>query len=177
LWLEVQARSAGLAYLLAHADDGVIWGRVDEDGTLHSSHDAFPDVSPPLREGTLQQARLFGPGGELLLWRDGDDWRARLAQDAPADGEDCTYDEPQMLWGYRHIDTTDGFTLVDEGQQGLRHAPPIIAPPGAFAPNDRPLRLVVRHYLTPDRDSGLLRVWLSRLLDVTCASNGKEEQA
>ena len=80
-WLAREASQHRLSTLLAHADDGVIWGRVDK-GVLQTSHSAFPQVSPPLRALTLQQARLFGPDAELLVWRDGEgNWQARLLRD------------------------------------------------------------------------------------------------
>jgi hypothetical protein len=34
-WLIKQASESNLRYLLAHADDGVIWGRFDDLGTGH----------------------------------------------------------------------------------------------------------------------------------------------
>ena len=40
-WLEGQAKTYKLKYLLAHADDGVIWGRVDKKGHLRTSYDAL----------------------------------------------------------------------------------------------------------------------------------------
>ena len=57
LVLSAQARSYGLRWLLAHADDGVIWGEFRPDG-LHISSDAFPHISPSLRVETLQQMRV-----------------------------------------------------------------------------------------------------------------------
>ena len=80
LALAEQARAYNLHWLLAHADDGVIWGEVRANG-LHLSSDVFPQVSPPLRAITLQQARLFGPDAELFFWKDNAAWRARLIQD------------------------------------------------------------------------------------------------
>ncbi|MFB0546783.1 MAG: CRISPR-associated protein Csx19, partial [Anaerolineae bacterium] len=80
-WLLAQAEEFGLTTLLAHADDGLIWGQVRE-GKLHLSSDHFPAVSPPLRTNTLQEGRLFGPSAELHLWRDeGGHWQSRLVQD------------------------------------------------------------------------------------------------
>jgi len=55
-WIVAQARKFGLRYLLAHADDGVIWGRIDDDG-LHISHDIAPASAAVSRASTLQQAR------------------------------------------------------------------------------------------------------------------------
>ena len=162
-WLSDQARQRGLTTLLAHADDGVIWGQV-EDGRLITSHDAFADVSPPLRTLTLQQARLFGAQVELLLWRGEIGWLARLVEDAPGSGEHC--DEGHVLWGNQRHDGCKGFTLVHEGRQGLFHAPPVGVLEDAFAGGRRPLRLRVRHYLGADPDTGLVRVAISRLVKV-----------
>ena len=67
-WLKEKVKAAAL-FLLVHADDGVIWGRFDNKGELHLSGKAFPKfVSVKLRVVMLQQARLFGEAGELLVW-------------------------------------------------------------------------------------------------------------
>lgn len=170
-WLEEQASGKGLRWLLAHADDGVIWGKVDGGRLVTAKHAArgHPEaeaICPELRKETLQQARLFGAGGEIHLWRDGGaGWRARFIRDAregePAKWEEV-YDEPQLLWGGTEgaISLADGFTLVCEGSQGLRHALPLPLPGNgtkAFP------RLVVRHYLSKN---GPARVVASRLLDL-----------
>ncbi len=158
-WVTAQARTYRMKWLLAHADDGVIWGEVRDDG-LHLSSDIFPNddspaIFPPLRAVTLQQAHLFGPSAELLLWRDGVDWRARMIQDGL--GENGEYfDESHLLWGDRAEDHKDGFLLVRQGNEGLRHAPPL---PQA----ELPARLQVRHYLAYDPD-GQAYVAFSRLV-------------
>lgn len=157
-WLVAQAGRLGLRYLLAHADDGVIWGRVDADG-LHTSHGIVP-ASPPLRTSTLQQARLFGPAGELLLWREGDGWRARHVADAPGNDNDYI-DETQILWGDTAEGDEDGFTRLRDGSQGMRHAPPIIVT--AEQLEHHKLRLCVRHYITENDDSEA-SITLSRLV-------------
>lgn len=61
-----------------------------------------------------------------------------------------------------------GFTLVEDGRQGLRHAVPIEVPDRAFSPSGsrrrkRPLRLQVRHYIKYDKD-GHAYTALSRLV-------------
>jgi len=169
-WLPTQALDLELTTLLAHADDGVIWGRV-QSGKLTTSHEVFDTVSPPLRAETLQQARLFGPRAELLLWRAGAGWGLRVIKDESGE-EGEYYDEAQLLWGNLWEQSRDGFTLVSEGRQGLRHAPPVDLASGDFDGEHHPLRLQVRHYLTTDPGTGLLRVTLSRLIQV--AHNGKE---
>ena len=79
-WLAPEMRQRNLRYLLAYADDGVIWGRLDDDG-LHLSHKFAPDVSPELRAVTLRECRMFEALGELLLWREDADWRGRFVSD------------------------------------------------------------------------------------------------
>ncbi len=153
------ARRHGLRWLLAHADDGVIWGEILESG-LHLSSDAFPEVSPPLRTVTLQQARLFGSQAELLIWRDGAAWRARLIRDISAEQEGEKFcEETYLLWGTHVEERRNGFALLREGRQGLRHAPPL---PENAKP---PARLRVRHYLAYDED-GQAYIACSRLVDL-----------
>jgi hypothetical protein len=158
-WIVAQARKFGLRYLLAHADDGVIWGRIDGDG-LHTSHGIAP-TSPPLRASTLQQARIFGLPGEVLLWRDDDCWHARLVINIP--GDDYIIDEDQILWGDTVETVKDGFTLLHEGAQGMRHAVPIVIT--AEQLKHHQLRLRVRHYITENEDGEAI-ITLSRLIQL-----------
>ena len=184
-WLLVLGRQHSLKYLLAHADDGVIWGII-EDEILKLSGDVFPNISPALQTGTLQQARLFGDTAELLLWAVNGAWQARLIQDGTGKQTDY-YDEKQILWGNTVKDPAkdkkNGFTLVTDGVMGHRHAVPKNCSLSSFTRYNknkkkdepyRPLRLKVRHYLsptpatpdTPDTDNGQMVVSLSRLVDL-----------
>jgi CRISPR-associated protein (TIGR03984 family) len=181
-WLEEQLKPEGkysLAkhhwkWLLAHTEQGVVWGRVTDDGSLITSFDAAKmhktaaDYCPELRTDLLQQARLFGDEAELLLWRDGDgDLRARLIREAQA-GETPTwteaFDEAQLLWGTTSMSLADGFTLLTDGVVGLRHAVPIVVTGQAEEPY-RLARLIVRNYLKED-ETGFVRVVASRLVKV-----------
>lgn len=169
-WLLAQSEAHGLTWLLAHADDGVIWGRVaDKQLQMSGEAEHFPEVSPPLRAITLQQVRLFGPQAELLMWRTETGWQARLIVDE--DGEPVkSYDEAHMLWGNaRQPESTADFTLVADGEMGHHHALPLPTSGAQFSRHERPyrpFRLAVRHYLSQDEASGLLRVSLSRLCDL-----------
>jgi CRISPR-associated protein (TIGR03984 family) len=155
-WLALQARPDMI--LLAHADDGVIWGRVADDGLT------FPPPSllrqAAFRDLTLQKARLFNEQEELFLWRIGEkQWRARRITDGQGDAIRY-YDEPQVLWGTQVEASEDGFSRLAEGIQGLRHAPPVSLPVENW---DRTrLYLGVRHYLERGEE-GELRVKMSRL--------------
>jgi len=168
-WLESQASARGMKLLLAHADDGVIWGKMTGQGLI-TSHDAArgrddaQSVSPPLRSPTLQQARLFADHAEMLLWRDGDNaWRARLIRDAQ-NGEDTewdeAFDEPQRLWGTHGSLLAHDFTLLRDGAQGLRHAVPCRLKLSDDEEVEPP-RLIVRHYVNK---RGFVRVVASRLV-------------
>lgn len=165
-WIEAQAEQRGLQWVLAHADDGVIWGKFDEEGTLQTSGEVFPEKLPPLRLETLQQCRVFGDKSEVLLWRDGMDgtqWHARAIEDGKGDAIEY-FDETQILWGTQLEETRDGFTMARE-DRGVRHAVPLIVKETEFKTKERPLRLLVRHYVTYDSD-GVARVGLSRLVNL-----------
>ena len=166
-WLE-QANTHNFRWLLAHADDGVIWGDVRDDG-LHLSTSLF---GPELRAKTLQMARLFGEIGELYLWKSDDGWSARLV----IEGEGHTkeyYDECQLLWGTDVEETDDGFVLLRHGAEGLRHAPPIHEADIKLPLQHKPLRLNIRHFVDYDKD-GQAYVKFSRLISVGQV-DGKEE--
>ena len=166
-WLEEQARNWKLNYLLAHAEDGVIWGRFDNnqlttaEKVFHKSK--FKVDFPTLRVLTLQQCRVFGQNGEVLLWRTGEKLRSRLIQDNP---EVDKILERQILWG-THGEKRGNFTLLWDGSQGLKHAVPFTD----IALDERNrlinrVRLMVHHFIDYD-DSGVARIHLSRIVDLT----------
>jgi len=170
-WLSWQMQAHELKYLLAHTDDGVIWGRLD--GTeLITSHDVAPKHSPPLLAETLLTVRIFSRAGELLIWRDeSGEWTGRLiVEDRPGATAEWTkaFQEKQVLLGTyaQHLDRD--FALMSEGSQGLFHAVPLDLT-GPIDEQCRPLRLVVRHYLKED-DNGFVRVNTSRLFNLLLES-------
>jgi CRISPR-associated protein (TIGR03984 family) len=183
-WLLDQADKLP-AYLLAHADDGVLWGRIDADkaeqaggadaaqrtgkrllwnsevGDESDSADA-----PRLSLDTLHTLRLFHESYELLLWRSASGWRARRIVDVcpSADGGPAptwteSLDEPQMLWGTEGQSADHGFTKLTHGAEGLVHFVPIACQPA----KQRPVWLVVRHYVN---DAPLARIVASRLVEL-----------
>ncbi|MEG3846819.1 CRISPR-associated protein Csx19 [Microcoleus sp. herbarium19] len=167
IWLEEQAKSYQLPYLLAHAEDGVIWGRFD-NGSLTTADKVFykPEFKvdfPKLRLLTLQQCRVFGKNGELLLWRLSETkfkWRF-----IGNPNEDKIL-ENQILWGTNGI-KRDNFTLLWDGSQGLKHAVPFT---NIELKGDRivkPVRLLVHHYIKYEEETGLARIYRSRLVDIT----------
>ena len=163
-WLSRQMRINQLGYLLAHADDGVIWGRLDEEGLI-TSHNVEPECTPPLRIETLQTVRIFGPDGELLVWRDEMGvWTGRQIAEYTLDtppGWARAFDERQILLGTKAEPRGRNFTLMREGSQGLVHIVPLKVT-GRIDEQHRPLRLVVRHYVRIERN-GFMRIDASRL--------------
>ena len=185
------------ACLLSFHDDGVVWGKI-KNGQLPTSDElkdaqGKPFPSPEFRPETLQECRLFSDKGELYVWRNGNDFRARLIEDskeAPNDEKkDECFDENQVLWGrgiarknYSKIARddeelwqTEDFTVVSDGDEGLLHAFPTVNKlefesfvlernkNGEVIKRHRPLRLSVRHYLSYD-DDGCAYISLSRLV-------------
>lgn len=181
-WIQEQAQSQQ-SYLLAHADDGVIWGHFKQ-GKLTTSNCVLPQQSPPLRLATLQQCRVFGAEGEVLLWRVGDRWRWRFignpkieipkVEEVEKVEKVEVIKEPQLLWGTHGQECKDeGFTILEDGSQGLRHAVPLTGIEFDKDKKSRPVRLLVHHYITYDND-GLARISLSRLVDLTIDRSAKE---
>ncbi|MCA9941325.1 MAG: TIGR03984 family CRISPR-associated protein [Anaerolineales bacterium] len=179
-WLAGIADTHKLTYLLAHSDEGVIWGRMSGKTLLTShevasGHPVARKVCPPLHTDTLQQARLFSQEAELLLWRSDTGWCARLIRDAKEDETPLwteAFDEPQVLWGTSPEPLKDDFMLWTEGAQGLRHALPLtdiyirkttrdVAGQEQERQEPRPPRLRIRHYLGPEDTA---RIAASRLV-------------
>jgi CRISPR-associated protein (TIGR03984 family) len=165
--------------LLAHADDGVIWG------TVRNRQFDWPDIKGfqqvALCPETLQMARLFDANTEIFLWRlDEGRWQARLLYDgsgtSPADAEPVPavnhyFDEAQVLWGTGIIGFDATFSQANDGEEQFHHAPPVGQDKVQWGKQergkgDRRLRLHVRHYLEEDEETGWLRIGLSRLFKV-----------
>ncbi|MEG4347686.1 CRISPR-associated protein Csx19 [Microcoleus sp. A003_D6] len=174
-WLKQQAQIYQLPYLLAHAEDGVIWGNFDIDsGTLTTAREVFPECNfPELRLKTLEQCRVFGEAGEVLLWNSNGEWRSRLILQSKvleliAQQKIGLIPEPQILWGTQGKNHGN-FTLLSDGSQGLKHAVPIAVEQSYFSKdkNDlyRPVRLEVNHYFCYDSD-GVARIFFSRLVSL-----------
>ncbi len=168
--LEQSAEHGGAPWLLAHAEDGVIWGRV-QDGQLLTSHEAAPGLAPALDAATLWTARLFGEQAELLLWREDDGLHGRWIVDLDGGSApwSASLDEEQILWGDTCEAAPHEFTILADGAQGLVHVAPLRVT--ARGQQDRPLRLQVRHYLAAD-ETGAERVVASRLVGLREVNHG-----
>lgn len=175
-WLAKYA-PADARWLLAHAYDGVVWGRQD-NGTWRFSSGCIAN-SPELQVAKLLQLRVFGPHSELFLWRDSAGLHGRIITDGA--GETTHFlDEPQILWGNKRgprVHDCEGFTPLADGDQGNIHAVPLKIPNERLGDNntDRPVRLWLRHYITQDEETGLARIRDSRLLHLEVLPDPKEK--
>ncbi|WP_375494240.1 CRISPR-associated protein Csx19 [uncultured Nostoc sp.] len=169
-WIKqkVQSSEYKLTYLLAHVEDGVIWGYFDSEGNLITPtepEELFPQCKFPLfRYETLQQCRVFGDSEEIMFWRTEDGLRAIVIKDNQHSEFIC---EQQILWGTQAEQVRDKFTLVSDGSQGLCHAVPLQNI--EFNKTEklyRPLYLVVRNYVDYEQQTGLARIYLSRLVSL-----------
>lgn len=157
-------------FLLSYHDDGVIWGMMNRNSRRLSS--GLIEESPDFRQATLQACRLFGPTFELLVWRDETGALAgrqlvETAVDANHSQErvELLHGEPQTYAFPEDRDAT-GFTLLVEGQQGLRHVLPLAEPWGEHA------HLTIRDYISYDEHDQAF-VAYSRLTGVAWAEMEK----
>jgi CRISPR-associated protein (TIGR03984 family) len=164
-WVTRQLEETG--FVLAHFDDGVVWGKLI-DSALVTSNEFAPEISPPFRLDTLQQAFIFGKRSEIRLWKDElDNWKARRVSDVEDNtGDNYRFDEYQILWGTKlKQECPNDFSWISEArQQGMEHVVPVKVDDAQL--KARQLRLHVRHFINCDGETGQARVFLSRLVDV-----------
>lgn len=168
-WFAEQRALGSAAWLLAYAEDGVIWGKL-AGGAL-----VLPQTeTPTLSSQTLLEARLFNAQGEIHLWRTAEGFSACVVTDMP-DGHGA-FDEVQRLWGTdfdRESQVGDGFTLLVDGREGLRHAVPFAIPTNYFTkrhPRFHPALIQTRHYFQVDQETSVTSIALSRLVSVKSES-------
>jgi CRISPR-associated protein (TIGR03984 family) len=155
-----------LVYLLAFADDGVIWGRMDDNKLViayEASQEEDKKYHPKLRGETLQQAHLFSEKMEIRLFRDElGEWKFKEIRD-----EGNVIIESQILWGDKKDEKEEHqpgnlkFTKLLADRKGI---PPQILPierkeyaDGKF------VRLEVHHLVDFDEKTGEAYIKLSRL--------------
>ncbi|MFN8443271.1 MAG: CRISPR-associated protein Csx19 [Caldilineaceae bacterium] len=190
-WLEQQVAQSAETWLLAHAENGVIWGKV-RDGKLTEAAQV-DSCSPQLSSTTLLEARLFNLESEIHLWRTDAGWQACRITDKPNSGD--AFDEQHRLWGVR-LDTDkarrlewnrdsdgkqNGFTLLIEPGVGIAHTVPIELSNEDFDRRGefdtyRPLILTCRHYLRYDEQTGEAQIAASRLVNLVVEPFAQFEQ-
>ena len=171
-WLLEQPKLEKLPYLLAFADDGVIWGGFV--GKIFKTSAGMERISPQLRAETLQQAFVFGEKEEIRLFKDeSGNWQARSVTDR----SDFIV-ESQVLWGDRAYPPKNGFTRVfDARQQGLDHLVPLEIANSRLDPDEdgqECLRLEIHHLVEYDPETGEARIALSRLAGLSVGKRAME---
>lgn len=156
----------GLRWLLAHGEEGVTWGRRASAGEWQLASTRFPEVAPPVRPETLSTLRLFGPEQEVLVWRTDGELRGRRASDDSDAVPDWLRPRPErrVVLGDRLIERRDGFCRVASAT-GAEQVLPFDLRQEQFRGRS-PLRLVVRHHFESLAESGVVRVALTRLVDL-----------
>lgn len=162
--------ASGLVWALAHCDDGVTWGRYDAGAKAwRLGNHVAPEVSPPIRSETLQELRLFGERGEVLIWRTDAGLRGRVLgeTDPAADRDDEANplrpsDESRVLRGTLVVAECDhGFTHIGDGA-GAEQLLPLAASDEQLRAAQ--VRLDVRHYYEADAETGAVRIAATRLV-------------
>lgn len=154
-WLKKQMTSTRSTFL-AFADDGVIWGSLVEN-ELVTSYDLDKDVSPELREKTLQQVFVFGSKDEIRLFRDEHgNWKTLRIVDV---GEKLV--ESQILWGDENVgEVQRGFLRLKDNLKGI---PDQLIPSKEKLVEGKCLRLEIHHLVEYDDKTGEARIAISRL--------------
>lgn len=173
-WVEGKASKApaglksgsGLKWGLFHLSDGVAWGRQNANGSWEHAASRFPALAPMPALDRLLECRLFGPGAEVLIWRDREGFRGRILAEAPAAGKfQNPIEEKWLLHGEKpEGESREGFCPVVSGdgrRQVLSLDPgPVVSGRSGFP------RLLVKHYLEQDAKDGCFRIAVSRLVDL-----------
>lgn len=165
-WFTAQGSQGDQTWLLAYAEDCVIWGKLADGELLLSQSDQLHAI-------TLLEARLFGENGEVHVWRTDDGFAACHVTDQEDSETAGAYDEWQRLWGVEAEGRGNGFTKLVDGQEGFRHTVPLIVPDRAFHrshPRFHPTILKTRHYFTVDGETGATSIALSRLVSIDAES-------
>lgn len=167
-WLTAQMNNNGLTYLLAFADDGIIWGRMD-NSELVIAHEASQKEDKKnytqLRGETLQQAHIFGEDMEIRLFHgEMGEWKFKEIKD---EDKSRTIVESQILWGDKR-DDKDGqqpmnpnFTKLLAERKGI--SPQILPIEREKYAEGKYVRLEVHHMVDFDKDTGEAYIKLSRL--------------
>ncbi len=183
-----RANAAERLWVLLHADSGVTWGIIDGT-TVRLSCSLFQEWPTPEPDASaLQQLRIFGAAGELLIWRIEDTPRrlaGRILADAPFGADAPPFarhrDVQHVVAASRFAGrdaTKDGFTAAGDATGRIQVLPWSLTEadfvqeghPGAY-----PLVLRIREYFERDLEDGSVRVAASRLLELRLRSPRNKE--
>jgi CRISPR-associated protein (TIGR03984 family) len=156
-------------WALALCHDGVTWGRLDRDNWT-MANTCFRGLCPPVTEDNLQELRVFGKEGEVMVWRVGTGFKGRFLKDTTGPAE--PYLQPMVEWQILlgiPKEERNSFTRV-ASVSGREQVLPLTVKGTPIRP---PFRLVVKHYLTREDETGIVKVAASRLVDLEVEKNGQ----
>lgn len=161
-WLKNNWTNKEEGWLLAFLDDGLIWGKM-LDGKIEFSTVKGESVAE-LKADRLQQVSLFDKTAELRLWKEKTNWNVcKISDIDPINGEGESFDEKYILWGNCFEQKSKHFSIASDGQQGLKHAVPLINIASGEL-SERPLYLKVRNYIGYQDENKEAYVKASRLV-------------
>lgn len=154
------------AWALALCTDGVTWGRLEDTGwVMGDTH--YKDLCPRVTLENLLELRIFGKNGELLLWREDSRLSGRILIDQ--DSSELHYPplkEKHILLGEPTGDYRGSFSRM-RNKAGCEQALPLIIKNGARC------RLIIKHYMTQDAETGAVRITASRLSGLEVDTNAR----
>lgn len=166
-WLIQHGNEVGeQCWLLAYADDGVIWGKIDDHKMITAAdvfNPEYPGTFPVLNLEKLQKASLFNEHAEIRLFRRNDLWSALRIEENPAADECDSFVRSYILWGNRVKARKDGWTWVEDGQLGVHQALPLEMPEKI---SHRIMRINIRYYFDYEKDHGQARIAAKRLCNL-----------
>ena len=98
-------------YFVAYLDYRVAIGRYGQGGFSFYKEDPDDTIEPEY----LQRLRVFNEKEELLIWRSGNGFKARLRRDGDEEGDDVVVDAQQVLFGTKKgAKSNEEFTEIVE---------------------------------------------------------------
>ncbi len=156
---------AQLRWALLFCMDGVVWGRLEEGKWILSSM-IFPEICLEPSAEKILEFRIFGPEAEILVWRAENVFKGRLLKDEVEREPFVPLPEWRVLLGNRLLEEPRrGFSRVGS-PEGREQVVPLECSFEDFKEGRWPLRLLLKHYLVRDEETGALRVAVSRLVKV-----------
>lgn len=161
-WFMDQPSVGDFSWLLAYADDGVVWGKIC-NGKLMIANNIFGESFPKMNTKKIHFVRFFGHLAEIRVFQKDSIFSAVRLEDEPNDK--LSFIRSYFLWGNSVRDVKDGWTFVEEGQHGIFQAIPIEIPHLNDNKTTR-LKIRIRYYLDFEKEHGQAKVVGNRFVGI-----------
>ncbi len=144
---------------ILQCSDAYVWGIWRDEKWVWAS-DECSEVRAP-RKITLQEARIFSPTHELMIWRDGEfydeSFAGRMLSDAPDETSKWKpIDMEHEFWTQENINTSSSInSFIERTSNGGQV---VITPPGKA--------LRIRQYIEEDNTNASLRIAAIRFVSI-----------